>query len=94
MAEYRISIYGRKQEEWDQLARWIVENELYSENVTWLIQVRFGVLSEIKLVLCITQSFETVLENVFAPLFEVTVDPSSHPKLHVLLSMVSRIPKL
>lgn len=39
MAEYRISVYGRKQSEWDQLASWIVNNELYSENVTWLIQV-------------------------------------------------------
>lgn len=39
MAEYRISIYGRKQSEWDQLASWIVNNELYSENVVWLIQV-------------------------------------------------------
>ena len=33
MAEYRISIYGRKQSEWDQLASWIVNNDLYSENV-------------------------------------------------------------
>ena len=39
MAEYRISIYGRKQSEWDQLASWIVNNELYSDNVVWLIQV-------------------------------------------------------
>lgn len=37
----------------------------------------------------IVQSFETILENVFTPLFEVTVDPSSHPELHVLLTMVS-----
>lgn len=41
MAEYRISIYGRKMSEWDQLASWIVNNELYSENVVWLIQVSF-----------------------------------------------------
>jgi AMP deaminase len=41
MAEYRISIYGRKQSEWDQLASWIVNNELYSENVVWLVQVTF-----------------------------------------------------
>ncbi|KAF3784554.1 putative AMP deaminase [Nymphaea thermarum] len=40
MAEYRISIYGRKKSEWDQLASWIVNYELYSENVVWLIQVR------------------------------------------------------
>lgn len=39
MAEYRVSIYGRKMSEWDQLASWIVNNELYSENVVWLIQV-------------------------------------------------------
>jgi adenosine deaminase len=38
MAEYRISIYGRKQSEWDQLASWIVNNDLYSDNVVWLIQ--------------------------------------------------------
>lgn len=45
MAEYRISIYGRKQSEWDQLASWIVNNDLYSENVVWLIQVCFIYLS-------------------------------------------------
>lgn len=39
MAEYRLSIYGRKQSEWDQLASWIVNNDLYSDNVFWLIQV-------------------------------------------------------
>ena len=44
MAEYRISIYGRKQSEWDQLASWIVNNDLYSENVVWLIQVFFNYL--------------------------------------------------
>lgn len=44
MAEYRISIYGRKQSEWDQLASWIVNNELYSQNVVWLIQVFSGYL--------------------------------------------------
>ena len=44
MAEYRISIYGRKMSEWDQLASWIVNNDLYSENVVWLIQV--GYLSD------------------------------------------------
>lgn len=40
MAEYRISIYGRKMSEWDQMASWIVNNDLYSENVVWLIQVK------------------------------------------------------
>lgn len=39
MAEYRISVYGRKQSEWDQLASWFVNNSIYSENAVWLIQV-------------------------------------------------------
>lgn len=39
MAEYRVSIYGRKQSEWDQLASWFVNNAIYSENAVWLIQV-------------------------------------------------------
>lgn len=39
MAEYRISVYGRKQSEWDQLASWFVNNALYSKNAVWLIQV-------------------------------------------------------
>lgn len=39
MAEYRVSIYGRKQSEWDQLASWFINNGIYSENAVWLIQV-------------------------------------------------------
>jgi AMP deaminase len=39
MPEYRISIYGRNKDEWNQLAAWIVDNKLYSFNVRWSIQV-------------------------------------------------------
>ncbi|XP_028760924.1 AMP deaminase-like [Neltuma alba] len=86
MAEYRISIYGRKQSEWDQLASWIVNNELYSENVVWLIQLPrlYNVYKELGIV----ASFQNILDNIFIPLFEVTVDPDSHPQLHVFLKKV------
>ncbi|MBA0857697.1 hypothetical protein Goshw_015789, partial [Gossypium schwendimanii] len=86
MAEYRISIYGRKQSEWDQLASWIVNNELYSENVVWLIQIPrlYNVYKEMGIV----TSFQNILDNIFIPLFEVTVDPDSHPQLHVFLKQV------
>ncbi|KAF3448165.1 hypothetical protein FNV43_RR08876 [Rhamnella rubrinervis] len=86
MAEYRISIYGRKQSEWDQLASWIVNNELYSENVVWLIQLPrlYNVYKEMGIV----TSFQNILDNIFLPLFEVTVDPDSHPQLHVFLKQV------
>ncbi|ONK62474.1 uncharacterized protein A4U43_C07F4260 [Asparagus officinalis] len=86
MAEYRISIYGRKQSEWDQLASWIVNNELYSENVVWLIQIPrlYNIYKEMGIV----TSFQNILDNIFLPLFEVTVDPDSHPQLHVFLKQV------
>ncbi|EOY07158.1 AMP deaminase / myoadenylate deaminase, putative isoform 1 [Theobroma cacao] len=86
MAEYRISIYGRKQSEWDQLASWIVNNDLYSENVVWLIQIPrlYNIYKEMGIV----TSFQNILDNIFIPLFEVTVDPDSHPHLHVFLKQV------
>jgi len=37
--EWRLSIYGRALNEWDKLAKWIVNNKLFSHNVRWLIQV-------------------------------------------------------
>ncbi|KAL5761882.1 hypothetical protein ACOSP7_018146 [Xanthoceras sorbifolium] len=86
MAEYRISIYGRKQSEWDQLASWFINNEIYSENAVWLIQLPrlYNVYKQIGIV----TSFQNIIDNVFIPLFEVTVDPNSHPQLHVFLMQV------
>ena len=39
----------------------------------------------------IVTSFQNILDNVFLPLFEVTVDPDSHPQLHVFLKQVCRL---
>lgn len=36
----------------------------------------------------IVTSFQNILDNIFLPLFEVTVDPESHPQLHVFLKKV------
>lgn len=36
----------------------------------------------------IVASFQNLLDNVFIPLFEATIDPSSHPLLHVFLMQV------
>lgn len=50
-AEYRVSIYGRylaflkkfsthrSREEWDKLAAWFVDNNLFNDHVRWLIQI-------------------------------------------------------
>mmetsp|Transcript_31298 Transcript_31298/g.99863 ORF Transcript_31298/g.99863 Transcript_31298/m.99863 type:complete len:908 (+) Transcript_31298:128-2851(+) len=86
MAEYRISIYGRKMVEWDTLAAWICNNKLYSDNVVWLIQIPrlFNIYKSTGVV----ENFQEMLDNIFIPLFEVTVDPNSHPQLHLYLQQV------
>lgn len=86
MVEWRISIYGRSVHEWDKLAAWVVDNKLYSPNVRWLVQVPR--LYDVYKSSGMMESFEEVLTNVFQPLFEVTKDPRSHPKLHILLQRV------
>ncbi|UKZ73439.1 AMP deaminase [Trichoderma virens FT-333] len=86
MVEWRISIYGKSMDEWDRLAAWVVDNKLFSHNVRWLVQIPR--LYDIYKASGLMDTFEQVLKNVFQPLFEVTKDPSSHPKLHVFLQRV------
>ncbi|KAL1835443.1 hypothetical protein VTJ49DRAFT_6705 [Mycothermus thermophilus] len=86
MVEWRISIYGKSADEWDKLAAWVVDNKLFSHNVRWLIQVPrlYDVYKNSGLM----ESFEAIIKNLFQPLFEVTKDPTSHPKLHIFLQRV------
>jgi AMP deaminase len=86
MAELRISIYGRSKDEWDKLARWVCDHKLFSTNVRWLIQIpRLYSLYKEKNIM---ENFETLVQNIFEPLFEVTQNPQSHPHLHILLQRV------
>ncbi|CAO3607187.1 unnamed protein product [Cunninghamella echinulata] len=84
--EYRVSIYGRSKSEWDKLAKWVVNNKLFSHNVRWLIQIPrlYNIYKSSNII----DSFGDVIRNIFEPLFEVTQDPSSHPELHVFLQRV------
>lgn len=86
MVEWRISIYGRTLDEWDKLAAWVVDNKLYSHNVRWLIQVPR--LYDVYKSTGLMDNFEQVVLNLFRPLFEVTKNPSSHPKLYIFLQRV------
>jgi AMP deaminase len=38
-SELRLSIYGKNPEEWDKLAKWAIQSDVYSDNVRWLIQI-------------------------------------------------------
>lgn len=86
MVEWRVSIYGRTLDEWDKLAAWVIDNKLISHNVRWLIQIPrlYSLYKKQKVV----KNFEELIVNIFQPLYEVTRDPSSHPKLHAFLHRV------
>jgi AMP deaminase len=86
MVEWRISIYGKSPDEWDKLAAWVVDNKLFSHNVRWLIQIPR--LFDVYKASGIMNTFDQVVKNIFQPLFEVTKDPTSHPKLHIFLQRV------
>uniref|UniRef100_A0A6Q2XSE7 AMP deaminase 2 n=1 Tax=Esox lucius TaxID=8010 RepID=A0A6Q2XSE7_ESOLU len=84
--ELRLSIYGRCRDEWDKLAVWAVKHQVYSNNVRWLVQVPrlFDVYHTKKQL----SNFQELLENIFLPLFEVSINPASHPELHLFLQHV------
>ncbi|KAM0322818.1 hypothetical protein ACHAQA_009159 [Verticillium albo-atrum] len=86
MVEWRISIYGKSLDEWDKLAAWVIDNKLFSHNVRWLIQIPR--LYDVYKASGLMNTYEQVVKNVFQPLFEVSQDPSSHPKLHIFLQRV------
>uniref|UniRef100_A0A665UJP2 AMP deaminase n=1 Tax=Echeneis naucrates TaxID=173247 RepID=A0A665UJP2_ECHNA len=85
-SELRLSIYGRSRDEWEKLAQWAVKHRVYSDNVRWLVQVPrlFDVYHTKKQL----ANFQEMLENIFLPLFEVTINPHSHPELHLFLEHV------
>jgi len=85
--EPRLSIYGRNINEWDKLADWAINNNVYSDNVRWLIQVPR--LFDIYRVNNCVKNFQEIIHNLFQPLFEVTKDPKSHPSLHRFLQYVT-----
>ncbi|GMM34031.1 AMP deaminase [Saccharomycopsis crataegensis] len=86
MAEYRISIYGRSADEWEKLAGWIIDNKIISHNVRWLIQVPR--LYDIYKKNGQVNNFETIIKNLFEPLFEATKNPKKYPKIHIFLERV------
>jgi AMP deaminase len=87
MAEYRISIYGRSVDEWEKLASWVCDNQLFSNSVRWVIQVPR--LYEIYKANNLIQNFADIIRNIFEPLFQVTQDPSFYPNLHIFLQRVT-----
>ncbi|KAJ8002828.1 hypothetical protein DPEC_G00163030 [Dallia pectoralis] len=86
-AEPRISIYGRCPGEWKSLASWFIQHKVHSPNMRWIIQVPriYDIFKAKKIV----PNFAKMLENIFFPLFEATVNPQKNKEIHIFLKYVS-----
>lgn len=85
-AELRLSIYGKSRDEWEKLAKWGLNHNVYSDNIRWLIQVPrlYDIFKTNKML----KSFQEIIDNIFLPLFEATAYPNKHPELHKFLQYV------
>lgn len=86
LVEWRVSIYGRKESEWDKLSLWFYDNRLAHPNVRWLIQIprlfaNYRASNEVA-------TFQDFLTNIFRPLFLVSADPTSNLPLHYFLETI------
>ncbi|KAK7891199.1 hypothetical protein WMY93_023162 [Mugilogobius chulae] len=86
-SEPRLSVYGRSAKEWNSLSSWFIQHRVHSPNMHWMIQVPriYDIFRSKKLV----PNFAKMLENIFMPLFEATVNPQKHKNLHVFLKYVT-----
>ncbi|NXR92600.1 AMPD1 deaminase, partial [Hypocryptadius cinnamomeus] len=85
--EPRLSIYGRSPEEWAKLANWFNNHRVYSPNMKWMIQVpRIYDVFRSKNFL---PHFGKMLEYIFVPVFEATINPQAHKELSVFLRHIT-----
>ncbi|XP_048838681.1 AMP deaminase 1 isoform X2 [Brienomyrus brachyistius] len=86
-AEPRLSIYGCNANEWDKLSHWFNKHRVYSPNLKWMIQVPR--IYDIFRARNFVPHFGKMLENIFLPVFQATIDPQSHPELSIFLKHVT-----
>uniref|UniRef100_A0A672JCK7 AMP deaminase n=1 Tax=Salarias fasciatus TaxID=181472 RepID=A0A672JCK7_SALFA len=86
-AEPRLSIYGCNPSEWTKLSSWFVKHRVYSPQLKWMIQVPR--IYDIFRGRDFVPHFGKMLENIFLPVFQATIDPQSNPDLSIFLKHVT-----
>ncbi|CAD2216541.1 AMP deaminase [Angomonas deanei] len=86
-AENRVSVYGINIKEWDKLSDWFATHGMTNKHNKWIIQVPrvYKVFRGQNVI----GSFGQYLQNIFEPLWEVSLHPGEHPTLHNFLKHVS-----
>eukprot|EP00667_Euglena_gracilis_P000451 EG_transcript_451 len=80
-AENRISVYGKRRNEWNQLAQWFHTHGMGCVHNKWMVQIPRAFHNMKGL-----GSFQALLENIFMPLWEVSIDPRIDPILDNFLA--------
>ncbi|XP_048467801.1 AMP deaminase 1 [Rhincodon typus] len=86
-AEPRLSIYGRSPDEWTKLATWFIKHRVFSPKMRWMIQIPR--IYDIFRAQNFIPHFGKMLENIFMPIFEATVNPQDNIKLSIFLKHIT-----
>ncbi|CAG9328800.1 unnamed protein product [Blepharisma stoltei] len=86
LAEYRLSIYGRSYDDWQNLSHWFVTYNMKSNCVKYLIQIArlykaYKQAGDI-------ESFQEMLRNIFEPIIKATLEPEAYPEIAETLTQV------
>ncbi|CAG9326098.1 unnamed protein product [Blepharisma stoltei] len=86
LAEYRVSIYGRRSNEWDLLSQWFSNHHLNSRCIKWLIQIPriYKVYKSSRQV----KTFQDMIENIFMPVLQATLYPDQYPHIAFFLTQI------
>lgn len=86
-SESRLQIFGKNASEWHNLAMWFDRYGMASHQNRWMIHLPRGYakLKRQKVV----ANFADYLDNIFQPLWEVSLHPAQDPKFHYFLTHVS-----
>uniref|UniRef100_H3BGE3 AMP deaminase n=1 Tax=Latimeria chalumnae TaxID=7897 RepID=H3BGE3_LATCH len=86
-SEPRLSIYGCSPEEWTKLSFWFNKHKVYSPNMKWMIQIPriYDVFKSKNFI----SHFGKMLENIFLPVFEATINPQDNKELSIFLRNIT-----
>ncbi|KAJ8016629.1 hypothetical protein DPEC_G00009230 [Dallia pectoralis] len=86
-AEPRLSIYGCNPNEWTKLSGWFNKHRVFSSQLKWMIQVPriYDIFRGRNFV----PHFGKMLENIFLPVFQATIEPQANPELSIFLKHVT-----
>lgn len=86
--EFRLIIVGKRRDEWDRLAKWLIKYGLNDhECVQWVVEFppTYSYLRRAGYI----ESLQDYFDNIFMPLLEASRDPASHPELAQVLPRIS-----